>query len=874
MIMKKTFVRLFFVTAVFVFFFTNLTAECRACYSIVVGKKASVDGCVIMAHNEDDGPPQIVNHNKIPREKHIAGEKVMLRNGGQVAQVGETWAYIWSEMPGMLFSDSYLNEWGVCVASDNCPSREDKPEISDGGIGYMLRRLVAERAVTARQGVQLAGRLVERFGYIDSGRTYIICDPDQGWLFCVVNGKHWMAQRVSDNEIAMVANTYTIRQVDLSDKDNFLASKDIIKYAVSRGWYNPKKDGPFDFAAVYSNPNSASNYSNFGRQWSGLNYVTSKAIKIDPKLPFSIVPKQKVSVADTMQILRHDYKGTVLEALSTHKSPQKTGTPICNDGTQTSFVAQLRKEKPLDIGLVYWMCLSSPRTSVYIPYHFGISEFPAGFSLESQKPSKDYFNKKLNSLFQVNPFEAFWMFSNFRNKVSDASVNTISKIKAAAVEIESNALTIQKPIEEAARRLYSKDKTTAIQILTNYSNGIYLSSIGAMQKILLEKGQTKTMTDAQMKKKANELAKELMIIDTHQDVPYRLLKKMEDISRRTEDGDFDYPRARQGGLDVVFMAVYVPAEYEDTGGARAFADMTINKTEDLAKKYPDKFVMVDSVADVKKQFGNNKVSIVLGMENGSPIEGDLDNLKYFYDRGIRYITLAHSKCNHICDSSYDEERKWNGLSPFGVKVVSEMNRLGMLIDVSHVSDKTFYQVMKLSKAPVVATHSSCRHFTPGWERNMDDNMIKLLAEKGGVIQINFGNMFINEKINKTYQNRSKTVSEYIKANDLKGFEKEKYTKEYVKKHPLGDADISDVVANIDHVVKLVGINHVGLGSDFDGVGGQLPVGLKDVSGYPNLIYGLLKKGYTETDIKKICADNFLRVWSEVETTAHRLQSDK
>ena len=167
MIAKKTVVRLFLVAAVFVFCFTIFAAKCEGCYSIVVGKKASVDGCVIMAHNEDDGLPQIVNHHKIPRKKHSSGETVKLCNGGQLAQVRQTWAYIWSEMPGMLFSDSYLNEWGVSIASDNCPSREDKPEITDGGIGYMLRRLIAQRAKTAREGVLLAGKLVERFGYID-----------------------------------------------------------------------------------------------------------------------------------------------------------------------------------------------------------------------------------------------------------------------------------------------------------------------------------------------------------------------------------------------------------------------------------------------------------------------------------------------------------------------------------------------------------------------------------------------------------------------------------------------------------------------------------------------------------------------------------
>ncbi|MBC8468262.1 MAG: membrane dipeptidase [Planctomycetes bacterium] len=383
-----------------------------------------------------------------------------------------------------------------------------------------------------------------------------------------------------------------------------------------------------------------------------------------------------------------------------------------------------------------------------------------------------------------------------------------------------------------------------------------------------------TLTDAQMKIKANEIAQKYMIVDTHQDVPYRLIKKMEDISQRTKEGEFDYPRARQGGLDVVFMAVYVPPEYEDKGGAKAFAEKIIGLTEGFAQTWPDKFVMAGSVADVKEQFGENKISIVMGMENGSPIEGNLDNLKHFYNRGIRYITLVHSKCNHICDSSFDEQRKWNGLSPFGTEVVSAMNRLGMLIDVSHVSDKTFYQIIEFSKAPVAATHSSCRYFTPGWERNMDDEMIKLLAEKGGIIQINFGSMFVSEKVNREYKLRRKNVLKYIEANNLQGEAKDEYFKKYAKENPYSDADITDVVANIDHVVKLVGIEHVGLGSDFDGVGGELPVGLKDVSCYPNLIYELLKKGYTEADIKKICSENFLRVWSNVQRTARELQSGK
>jgi membrane dipeptidase len=389
-------------------------------------------------------------------------------------------------------------------------------------------------------------------------------------------------------------------------------------------------------------------------------------------------------------------------------------------------------------------------------------------------------------------------------------------------------------------------------------------------------GQTKKTGDIELelKEKAQKLAQKYMIIDTHMDVPYRLKKKTEDISERTAAGDFDYPRAKQGGLDVSFMAVYVPAEYEGTGNAYKFADETIDMVEGLAKTWPDKFVMVRSVADVKKQFGWGGISIAMGIENGTCLEGNLANVKHFYDRGVRYITLAHSKANHICDSSFDPERKWHGLSPFGRKVVAEMNRLGMIIDASHISDDTFYQIIELSKAPIVATHSSCRHFTPGFERNMSDEMIKLLAEKGGVIQINFGSMFISGQVRQQWADLQKNLDDYVEANNLKGQEKDDYTEQYKREHPLQRVNVSDVASHIEHVIELVGIDYVGLGSDFDGVGDNLPDGLKDVSCYPNLIYELLKKGRTEQDIKKICSENFLRVWSQIEKIGHKLQSSQ
>ncbi len=457
---------------------------CRACFSIVVGKKASTDGCVIFAHNEDDAGPQIVNHHKVPRRSYPVGAKVSLRNGGSLEQVPQTWAYLWSQMPGLLFSDSYVNEWGVSIASDGCPSREDKPELTDGGISYMLRRLVAERAKTAREGVLLAGELVERFGYIDSGRTYIITDPEEGWLFCVVNGKHWLAQRVPDDEVAMVANSYTIRTVNLQNKANFLASADIVDYAKSRGWYNPQTDGPFDFAKVYASPKAATHPNNIGRQWSGLSEVARSKLEPGPNLPFSVVPKHKLSVSDAMQILRHDKENE-------SSAPAPADSPfvcaLCSGATQTSFVTQVRTGMPLDIGLVYWVCLASPRTSFYIPFHFGISDFPAGLRLEVQKPTAEAYNRKVQAPFTVNPQEAFWTFSNFRDKVEARGPTAVAAVKTAAQRIEQNAIALQKPLEKTALRLYRSDKATALRLLENYSKGIYLSCLEAMDAVLSEK---------------------------------------------------------------------------------------------------------------------------------------------------------------------------------------------------------------------------------------------------------------------------------------------------------------------------------------------------------------------------------------------------
>lgn len=374
--------------------------------------------------------------------------------------------------------------------------------------------------------------------------------------------------------------------------------------------------------------------------------------------------------------------------------------------------------------------------------------------------------------------------------------------------------------------------------------------------------QAHTVHAADLKAEAQRIAQQYLLVDTHIDVPYRLQEHWEDVSQATAKGEFDYPRAKKGGLNAPFMSVYIPASYEKTGGGELLANQLIDSMEALVGRAPDKFAMAYRSDDLAAQFKQGKISLALGMENGTPINGKLENLRHFYQRGIRYITLAHSESNHIADSSYDLRRPHKGLSPFGEQVVAEMNKLGMMIDISHVSDAAFYKVLSLTKAPVIASHSSLRAFVPGFERNMDDKMIQALAKNGGVIQINFGSSFVISQANQWGLQLKAAAKAAGKSSD-----DEVFRAEYLAKHPYPFANVETVLKHIDHVVQLVGIDHVGIGSDFDGVGDSLPDGLKDVSMYPNLIEGLLKRGYSEADIVKIMSGNLLRVWRQVEAVA-------
>ena len=371
--------------------------------------------------------------------------------------------------------------------------------------------------------------------------------------------------------------------------------------------------------------------------------------------------------------------------------------------------------------------------------------------------------------------------------------------------------------------------------------------------------------------RAQALAQRLLTVDTHIDAPYRLLRDTGDLRADLGVGvperEFDYPRARLGGLDVAFMSIFTPASSADAGESRRVADQLIDLVEALAAKHPEKFAIATCAADVERLRGSGRVALALGMENASPLEGTVGNIDHFVGRGIRYVSLAHSRSNRYADSSYDLNQRWDGLSELGRQTVPELNRRGVMIDLSHLSDNASWQVLELSEAPVIASHSSLRHFIPGFHRNMSDDMVEAVARGGGVVQINFGSGFVSKAAREWSMGRDAAMLAHFVDQQPDIEARRAFMADYALDHPYPFATVDTVLDHIDRVVALAGIDHVGLGSDFDGVGDTLPTGLKDVGDFPNLIAGLLGRGYDEAAVGQVLGLNLMRVWREVEQYA-------
>jgi membrane dipeptidase len=366
-----------------------------------------------------------------------------------------------------------------------------------------------------------------------------------------------------------------------------------------------------------------------------------------------------------------------------------------------------------------------------------------------------------------------------------------------------------------------------------------------------------------------------LLIDTHNDVTSATVDGL-DIGPRRTDGHTDLVRLKEGGVGATFFAVYVAASYTDgnRSGNRAM-QMIDTVRHDIVSRYPKDFELVTTSAGISDARRRGKFAALMGIEGGHAIEDSLRLLRNFYALGIRYMTLTHSNSNNWADSSGDIQKPNNGLSPFGKEVVQEMNRLGMLVDISHVADKTFWDALEVSRAPVFASHSSCRSISP-IPRNMTDEMIVAMAKKGGVIQINFGCEFLNPESAKSSPMGNPAMR--AKMQELMEQMKDKTPEErrlamrqmFRDAGPRVRATLADVVAHIDHVVKIAGIDAVGIGSDYDGVG-CVPEGLDDVSKYPALTKALLEKGYSADDIRKIYGVNFLRVMRAAEKTATEME---
>lgn len=373
--------------------------------------------------------------------------------------------------------------------------------------------------------------------------------------------------------------------------------------------------------------------------------------------------------------------------------------------------------------------------------------------------------------------------------------------------------------------------------------------------------------DIKLKQEAERICQTNLILDSHIDWPDIALNHPKDISIQTSTGDFDLPRARKGGLDAVLSVAYISPEF-DTGKGRLIVDSMLKIIRHYPEAYPDKFALSTTPDEVRNNFGKGLFSLIPCLENGSPVGEDLQYLKYLKDQGIAYITLCHSKANLICDSNFDPERKWNGLSPLGSEMIREMNRLGIMVDISHSSDSTVLQALRLSEAPVIASHSSCRHFVPGFERNLPDDLIRAIAEKNGVIMVNFCTQFLDSVCLKN----TEEILQILASRNLRYDSKEgnELIMEFAKTNRLV-CDYRVLVDHIEHIIKVAGIDYVGLGSDFDGIGPLKPSDVPDVSGYPVIVFELLKRGYFEGDILKILSKNFLRVWEEVQNAAGQVR---
>lgn len=412
------------------------------CFAIIAGRQTTTDGSVLMGHNEDDSGEQMLNIYSVPADSETG-----------------TCKYIWAEFPGMTVCDSYMNEYGVCIASDGCNSREDRDDFTDGGVLYEVRQTVAKYATSARHAVHLIGDMVERYGYRGSGRTYIIADPDEGWICSIVKGRHWVAQRVPDDKVMCIPNYYTITQVNLNDTLNFLGCNDIVSYAVERGWYSPQTDGDFNFRLAYHSPATFTRESNAWRHEAVINYLTDGRYNytIEGVEPM-ITPARLLNVQD------------IITMLSCHKDRGANAHPynVCTNVTILSSVFQLRSWLPREIGCVMWNCPSRPCAEVFVPWYLGLNQTPADWHRFSsaqhaqQKHFTDAQDKRLHY-----PDAACWYYvDRWSEIVSDYNLYSAERTQIMQ-KVQKRLFRMEEQMTHRLQRMHAEHRPQAQLKFTN-----------------------------------------------------------------------------------------------------------------------------------------------------------------------------------------------------------------------------------------------------------------------------------------------------------------------------------------------------------------------------------------------------------------------
>jgi dipeptidase len=441
------------------------------CFTVIVGKNASIDGSVFIAHNEDNTGDPFVELHKVPRIKHKQGEKqtfVLLKDS--IDEPTETFGYFW--ITGAKYNEEqYMNEWGVALTSNASRSKIVNEE---GKIEHNLRRIVIERAHSAREAVRIAGALVEKYGYSFSGRVYSIADPNEAWIFEVAKGKHWIAKRVPDDEVVLVPNYYVIDAFNIADTLNCLSSPEIVTYAIDNGWYNPATDKSFNFRWAYCRKDKFDAIHNIARRWIALNKLSEKQYRFYDNFPFSFKPKHKLSIQELMDIMQNHYENTEFEMNPAYNNGcphyNTTTTRICNNYTDYCCITQLRNWLPIDIGNVMWIASRYPCFQPFIPWYYGIVKILPDYEKATYIAALQDYNNKDKDYRTLYPDHACWTFGDFALEVDSCYGKEIKSLKKWKNNFEMDIFRTLKVKEDEIVNIYKSNPDKARQMLTDLSN--------------------------------------------------------------------------------------------------------------------------------------------------------------------------------------------------------------------------------------------------------------------------------------------------------------------------------------------------------------------------------------------------------------------